>query len=1092
MGASIIHSSFVVLVASLSALSFPLVTSASELHWRNGEWVGGDFVGMENGHVIWRAPMFAEPFKISLDVLKRIDRFKQDEKTEEEFSVRLVDGSRLYGTVTALTEDALEMKSARFGSLSIRRDAVLGVQRLKAEGLLFAQPTSTTGWVEGKPVVNTPPKNSSWRAIPGAALQQAGWNRTVSLPLDAPEMVEMQLALSSSVRPEFKVELKAGDDERMIVETWVDDLVLQGRAFHSIKRLGDDQKRVALTLFWNRQTGLCAVYGADGKKIVESRHAPVDATPQEEKETTEGEEGKKPGIKIGGLFGALLGLVKGAGDAQMEEAQARARRNGAEAEAPVGFTLLNKGPDITLEALRIRAWDGELPTDITDMRPRVELTDGHYLKAAPVRATSTTLTVRDEKGRQSDLPWEKVLAVELDPAKPAPPPVPAAAPAVELWFTDGEWLQGTLKQVRKDTATLETAFSKEPVHFKITRMHHLQLKGDAKDPPESDLARLDSLTIDKKVLHGTLEASGGAQPRWRLLGGLEPVMLAGNGNMEISRAPSADAKGFGNEALFYLGNGDVLPGRLRAIDARQVDLESDVTALKQLPPARLQAVQFGGKALNLDGFEDAGWQRTRGAQDTVKVEGKSALEVTPGGSWGHPSFMQVNEISFNLQGSNFNALRMRLFCDGVNAAVPSTNLLFGHIGSEVYFGLEASGDQMDRQFRLRSSGTVPVRIEVAENNIDVFINSVLARKIALTPKMRPGNGIIIEPFSLWGNGEKDVKISAFSARLAPGRIAAPTVEQRSKEHALTVPRFRKEDPPQHALVAANGDILRGVIEAATAEHFAVRSGLETIQVPRERVKAAVWLVKPADDVSAAFEAQAKEGDPPANTHWLLLNNGGRLGLKVERFADDAVIGTSSLLGECRVPLDEIHTLHTTRPADNAAMVALQDWKLKFAPEPVLPETGGENSPLLKQDAKPFKLPLLAGGDFDLTQEKGKVVVLDFWATWCGPCIKDLPEMTDQMAAFDPQKVRFIAVNQAEPKEQVKAFLETRGWKFEVAFDSNQRVGQTFGVDGIPHTVVVGPDGKIAYVATGYAPGHAAEVAETVRKLLGDKTTAPAP
>jgi thiol-disulfide isomerase/thioredoxin len=309
------------------------------------------------------------------------------------------------------------------------------------------------------------------------------------------------------------------------------------------------------------------------------------------------------------------------------------------------------------------------------------------------------------------------------------------------------------------------------------------------------------------------------------------------------------------------------------------------------------------------------------------------------------------------------------------------------------------------------------------------------------------------------------------------------VDARSKEHALTVPRFRKDDPPRHALLAANGDLLRGVIEAATAQHFAIRSGLETIQVPRDRVKAAVWLVKPADAVSAAFVAQDNEDVPSLITHWLLLNNGGRLGLKVDRFANDAVFGTSPLLGSCRVPLSQIYLIRTSSPPESATRLALREWKLKFAPEPVLPESGGQSSPLLNQDAKPFKLPLLAGGDFDLSKEKGKVIVLDFWATWCGPCIKSLPQMIDEMSAFDQTKVRFIGLNQAEDKDTVKTFLETRGWKFEVALDANQRVGQNFGVEGIPHTVIIAPDGKIVYVKSGYDPAGAKEVAELVKKLL---------
>lgn len=1104
IGASVIHASFLSLVSSL-LLSFAGTAAASELHWRNGEMIGGDFVGMEKDHVIWRTPMFGELLKIRLDVLKRVNRFKLDEKTEEPFSIRLADGSRLYGTITGMSEEALEVRSPRFDTLKIRRDAVVSVQRLKAEGMLFAQPTSTSGWVEGRTagggnnnkISSTGGKGGSWRVVPGAALQQAGWNRTVSLPVEAPELVEMQFTLSSTVRPEFKLELKAADKERVSVETWVDDLVLQGvmqgRLFQNLQRLTDDDRRISLRLYWNRKTGLCAIYSADGKKIAESRRTAMEPPAgKKPKPAQQGGAKAKAGGNAAGVFGVLLGMVEGIADKRAQEAAERQRAAAAGApEAPVGLTLLNKGPDITLEALRIRAWDGALPTDLTEVRPRVELMDGRHVKGAPVRATATEITVRETGGRDVMVPWKEVMAVEMGPA--GSPFFQIAAPSVELWFTDGEWIQGTLQEVRNDAATLKTTFSDAPVRFKITRMHHLQIKQipEAEAAPEADLAQLDSLTLDNKVLHGTLDAGGGEQPRWRLLGALEPATLAGKGPAEITRAASSAVADPSAETLFYLGNGDVLPGRLRAIDATRVDLESPLATVRHLPAARVQAIQFGGRPLNLNGFEDEGWRIVRGSEAAVSRNGKAGLDFEAGGSWGHPSFMQVNELNFVLLGNGFNALRVRLFADCGSLSAPSTNLLFGHMGSEVCFGLETSGEQMDRQFRVRSTGAMPVRIELTDTTVEVFLNGVSVRKFVIVPKMRSGSGIVFEPFSLWGNGEREVKISSFSARVAPGRIAAPPVEQRAKEHALTVPRFRKDDPPRHALIAANGDLLRGVIEAATAEHFAVRSGLETVKVPRDRVKAAVWLIKPVDDVNAAFEERARAESPSRVTHWLVLNSGGRLGLQVERFAEDAVIGKSELLGDCRVPLGQIHAIRSAPPPDSPAMLALQGWKLKFAPEPVLPETGGESSPLLNQDAKTFKLPLLAGGDFDLAKEKGKVIVLDFWATWCGPCIKSLPGMIDEMAAFDAGKVRFIGVNQAEPKDQVKSFLETRGWKLEVAFDASQRVGQSFGVEGIPHTVIIGQDGKVAYVKTGYEPDGAKKIAETVRKLLGEKEEEPA-
>jgi len=1070
-------------IASLFVLSFCSL-SAAELHWRNGEWIGGDFIAAEKDRLAWRnTPMFSEPLRVRLEVLKQVIRHKDAETTKEPFGIRLADGSRLYGTITGLDEKSLEIKSERFGVLKIAREAVVSVQRLQAEGVLFAAPTSKSGWVEEN--TGRDSKTTTWNVIPGAALKQAGWNRSVSLPLEAPQMVEVRVNLSSSARPEFRLELKAGGEERMVVETWVDDVVLQGRVFQRVQSLAEEDRGLTLTLFWNRKTGQCAVFGADGLKIAETNKPAAVDQPAEKPQAAEKKAAPRAGAG-GGLFGALLGVVQGAAQARVEVAvaanQARARAS-SEPEAPAGFTLLNKGPDLVLHELRIRAWDGTLPTVVHDECPRVELKDGRVQKASPVNASAAALTVADAQGVPTSVPWEQVLALEVS-EHPSPFFQPAPK-GVELWFTDGEWLQGELRHVHGELATLSTTWSEQPVSFKITRMQRLVFKHEDQDDSGSEkaLAALDTLKIDNKTLHGTLEAGGEAQPRWLPVGGLNAVTLASKVDIEIMRAPSANLEGLGSDALFYLASGDVLPGKLRAVDARHVDVESDISVVKQLPAERLRAIQFGGKALNLNGFEDAGWSRVRGIESMVKRKGKDSLDFQPGGSWGHPSFMQVNEISFNLLSNGFNAIRLRLFCDGVNTTAPSTNLLFGHMGSEVCFGLETGGEQMDRQFRLPGSSPMPVRIAVGENTLEVFLNNVSARKITLTPKMRSGSGIIIEPFSLWGNGEREVQVSSFSARIAPGRVAAPVVEANAKSHALTVPRFRKEDPPQHALIAANGDLLRGVIESATAGHFAIRSGFETIQVPRDRVKAAVWLVKPADDVSAAFEASAKAEDPPVVTHWLLLNNGGCLGLQVERFSEDAVTGNNELLGACRVPLKQVYMIRSRVPEENAAMLALRDWKLNFAPEPVLPETGGESSPLLKQEAKSFKLPLLAGGDFELSQEKGKVIVLDFWATWCGPCVKSLPGLIDEMAAFDPKKVRLIGVNQAEGSDQVKSFLDTRGWKLEVALDASQRVGQSFGVEGIPHSVIIGPDGKVAYVKTGYEPGGAKKIAEVVRKLL---------
>jgi peroxiredoxin len=88
-----------------------------------------------------------------------------------------------------------------------------------------------------------------------------------------------------------------------------------------------------------------------------------------------------------------------------------------------------------------------------------------------------------------------------------------------------------------------------------------------------------------------------------------------------------------------------------------------------------------------------------------------------------------------------------------------------------------------------------------------------------------------------------------------------------------------------------------------------------------------------------------------------------------------------------------------------------------------------------------------------------------------------------MAEFPEDRVKLIGMNQAEPPEQVKRFVETRGWKLTVALDAGQTVARQYGVEGIPHTVIIGPDGKIAWVKTGYSPEGDIETAAAVKQLL---------
>ena len=92
--------------------------------------------------------------------------------------------------------------------------------------------------------------------------------------------------------------------------------------------------------------------------------------------------------------------------------------------------------------------------------------------------------------------------------------------------------------------------------------------------------------------------------------------------------------------------------------------------------------------------------------------------------------------------------------------------------------------------------------------------------------------------------------------------------------------------------------------------------------------------------------------------------------------------------------------------------------------------------------------------------KGKVVVLEFWATWCGPCVAAIPHMNELTEQFADDDVQFIAINVGETRDTVETFLKRRGIDGWVALDEHEAVANQFEVSGIPRTIVIGRDGRI--------------------------------
>lgn len=109
----------------------------------------------------------------------------------------------------------------------------------------------------------------------------------------------------------------------------------------------------------------------------------------------------------------------------------------------------------------------------------------------------------------------------------------------------------------------------------------------------------------------------------------------------------------------------------------------------------------------------------------------------------------------------------------------------------------------------------------------------------------------------------------------------------------------------------------------------------------------------------------------------------------------------------------------------------------------------------------FTAQTTAGQSFTLSQQAGKVVLINFWATWCGPCVGELPDIQklyEEYSAGD--KVVILTINSGESASTVQSFMSQKGYTFPVVCDTNGALSYAYGVNAIPRTVVFGKDGTV--------------------------------
>lgn len=199
-----------------------------------------------------------------------------------------------------------------------------------------------------------------------------------------------------------------------------------------------------------------------------------------------------------------------------------------------------------------------------------------------------------------------------------------------------------------------------------------------------------------------------------------------------------------------------------------------------------------------------------------------------------------------------------------------------------------------------------------------------------------------------------------------------------------------------------------------------------------------------------------------------------------------------------------------KDADMDYLITLSDWNTNptftdedfaFTPPPSAEKVDSLFSgmeadegphPLLGEEAPPLETVDMNEEPINLSEHLGKdVVILDFWATWCGPCVDALPKVSQVAGDFADRGVIFYAVNVREEVEEIQEFLDSIDYELPVVLDREGEISELYHANAIPQTVLIGKDGRVQVVHVGFGPRMENTLTEELEALLDGEDLASA-
>jgi len=680
-----------------------------------------------------------------------------------------------------------------------------------------------------------------------------------------PERLKIDLALESTKnRLAFILALGNRLSRAVRLETWVDELVVvQGTRFEPVLTLENDQKEIRLRLVFDGVAGVLTVFDSTGRALAKL-------------------DGVQPVEEGPGLF------------------------------------IRNRGDDLSVQWLRVCRQVGEVSRQPIDpSRPRVDMVDGQVVYGRLFVGGNDAWAV-DTAGRQQAIDLKQVDRI-VDPAIK----IREKGGPTELSYVDGAVMRGSIQRMSNDQVTLQTAFSQEPVTCSLAGASLLRLGSKAES--EKLTRDPDQLDCPQGNLQGQLSfaGKGASLVRWKPQGAVEPVRLAPTGQVciqqtTVSREPAYSAKEYPD--TFHLNSGEILPCRMESWDEQTVRFQSPFTTVAKLDSKHVKGIEFSHGS---QGFRDPLWQG-RPAGVVQPQENRVRMAHNGHRIW-HPTVLADNGVRFDLNWGDLSRVtfEIRAYAGERTGSSLKPGFSLHFKGKEIHVSSHAPVEMgVRRHVMPHATGRVSCLIRRVDDQLHFWVNGTLGAKSRLPKEQKPSPAFSLTVTNVQrkeGEPAEVIQIDRFEV------IKTLAVEAAALDRALTVPRFNRDNPQSHVLVARTGDLLRGRLTAINRKEVQFVSKGRALAIPTERVSHVVDVRKP--------DALQENTAGAEGTIRVTLTHGPVFLIEPIDSKDGKLTGRSPIYGVVTMPVDCIRRLSVGGYETTESKSPFHDWVVRAGREP---------------------------------------------------------------------------------------------------------------------------------------------------------------